>query len=250
MRAVMITGATSGIGRAAVHRFAKEGDHVIAVGRSQTKGMQLLQESDSNGYKGYVDFFQADVANEKEVIQLYKELSMTFSSIDVLVNNVGIVEPAAGSLESISEDEWHKLFNTNVEATLWMMKHGIKHMDRKKGASIINLAATVGVTTHPPALAAYSASKAALVSLTKSLACRYAKQGIRINAISPELVDTPLAHWLYGGKKAFKCANSKHPRGIGAAPDEIASIIYFLASKDASYIIGHNLIADGGLSLK
>ncbi|WP_053073945.1 SDR family oxidoreductase [Bacillus sp. LL01] len=121
--------------------------------------MQLLQESDSNGYIGYVDFFQANIANETEVICLNE-------------------------------------------------------------------------------------------SLTKSLASRYAKQGIRINAILPELVDTPFAHWLYGGKKAFECANSKHPRGIGKAPDEIASIIYFLASKDASYIIRHNLIADGGLSLK
>ncbi|MDV2684132.1 SDR family oxidoreductase [Alkalihalophilus lindianensis] len=152
-------GATSGIGRAAVHRFVKEGDHVISGGRSQTKGMQLFQESDSNGYIGCVDFFQADIANETEVIQFYKELSMTFSSIDVLVNNGEIAPPAAGELERITEDEWHKLFNTNVEATLWMMKHGIKHMDRKKGASIINLAATTGVTTHLPTLAAYSASK-------------------------------------------------------------------------------------------
>lgn len=250
MRAVLITGATSGIGKAAVHRFAKEGDHVIAVSKSHEKGSFFISEIDRCEYKGHVDFFQADIRCENEVERLYAELSMTFRSIDVLVNNAGVVQPAAGMIEKIQEDEWDELFNTNVKAAFLMMKHGLKQMDRKTGAAIINVASAMGSTTYPPALAAYNSSKAALISLTKSLAARYAKQGIRINTISPGLVDTPLAHWLYGGKCSFKKVSEKHPRGYGAAPDEIASIIYFLASEDASYVIGHNLIADGGHSLK
>ncbi|WP_100373912.1 SDR family NAD(P)-dependent oxidoreductase [Bacillus sp. FJAT-45037] len=250
MRTVIITGATSGIGKSTVHRFAKEGDHVIAVGRNQQKGTQLIKEIDSLGYRGNVDFFQANVASEQEVEALYKELAMTFSRIDSLVNNAGIARPGVGNIQRIEEMEWDDVFQTNVKAAFFMMKHGLRSMNYKTGASIINIAAAAGVTNFPPALAAYSASKAALVSLTKTMAVRYAKQKIRINSISPGPVDTPLAHWLYGGEEAFLKASSKHPRGSSASPEEIAGIVYFLASKDASYVTGHNLIADGGYSLK
>ncbi len=244
-KVVIITGATSGIGQETALYFAEKGDRVVGIGRSEKRGKAL--EESSEGLKGSIDFYQVDVSNEEEVKQFFEDFKATYEKLDILFNNAGVADVAIGPLSRVSDEEWDRLFHINLKSIYYMVNHSERLFE--KNAAIVNNAAIVGTIKYPSALPAYSAAKAGVVALSKSLASRYAKRKIRVNVISPGPIDTPLARKLYGTEDGFQKAYKQHPRGSFGTPLEIAKVVYFLSSEDASYINCHNLVIDGGYTL-
>ncbi|MGD6817251.1 SDR family NAD(P)-dependent oxidoreductase [Metabacillus sp. 113a] len=246
-KVVIISGATAGIGKAAALSFAEKGAHVYALGRDEQSGKEL--EDQSRSLEGRITFSKTDISQESSVQSFFEEFGRDQDSFHVLFNNAGIGNTAIGPLSRIHEDDWEKLFSINLKSQYFMIKHGEKHFSKDEPVSIINNAAIVGTGKFPPALPAYSASKAGVIAMTKSLASRFAKRNVRVNAISPGPVETRLAKSLYPNEEAYEKAEKDHPRGKFGTPEEIAKAVLFLASPDSSYINGHNLIIDGGYSL-
>ncbi|KZZ82567.1 SDR family NAD(P)-dependent oxidoreductase [Bacillus sp. SJS] len=246
-KVVIISGATSGIGMAAALTFAEKGASVYALGRNEESGKQL--ELKAENLKGSITFSKTDVDREESIKEFFESLGEEQDGFHVLFNNAGIGNTAIGPLSRIDEEDWEKLFNTNLKSQYFMIKHAEKYFSKNEPVSIINNAAIVGSEKFPPALPAYSASKAGVIAMTKSLASRFAKRNVRVNAISPGPVDTKLARGLYPNEESYEKAEKNHPRGKFGRPEEIAKAVYFLASPDSSYINGHNLIIDGGYSL-
>ena len=244
-KVVIVTGATSGIGQETARYFAEKGASVLGLGRSKERGESL--ERSSEGLLGSITFYQVDVGKENDVKKFVEEFTTTYEKIDILFNNAGVADVAIGPLSRVSDDEWDSLFQTNLKSIFYMVNHCERLFN--KNAAIVNNAAIVGTLKYPSALPAYSAAKAGVVALSKSMASRYAKRKIRVNVISPGPIDTPLARKLYGSEEGFQKAFKQHPRGSFGSPLEVAKAVYFLSSEDASYINGHNLVVDGGYTL-
>ena len=232
-KTALITGGTSGIGRAVAERFASEGAEVIITGRDHTRGREVVQAVEAAG--GKARFIAADLASFEDV----SRLAEATSEVDVLVNNAGV---SRGGPEQTAEEAFDVTFDVNVKAPFFLTAAIAPRMAAKGGGSIINIssmAATIGMN----GLAAYGASKAALESLTKAWTAEYAAQGVRINTVAPGPTRTPVAAAM--GER-FDAFASSTPAGRGATPDEIANAVSFLASEEASYIYGAILPADGG----
>ncbi|MTH53941.1 SDR family oxidoreductase [Bacillus mangrovi] len=244
-KVVIITGATSGIGNEAARMFAEKGAHVYALGRDEESAKEL----EAGDLKGTIEFCKVDVDQEDSVKEFYEKLGSEKQEFHVLFNNAGIGHPAVGPLSQVDEDDWEKVMDTNLKSQYLMIKHGEQYFSKEEPVSIINNAAVVGSAAFPPALPAFSASKAGVIGMTKTLASRFAKRNVRINAISPGPVDTRLLKSLYPNEEAYSKAENEHPRGKFGSPEEISKAVYFLASPDSSYINGHNLVIDGGYSL-
>jgi len=241
-KVVIITGSTSGIGRAAAILFAKNGAKVVVVGRDESRGNEVVKEIISN--KGVGVFLKTDIMVEDEVKDLVKKVIAKFGKIDVLYNNAGVELPV--DLSKSSFDEWNTMFNTNLRGTYLCTKYVLPFL--KKGSSIIltsSMAATLGLEHH----AIYGATKGALNGLTKNLAADYVKKGIRVNCIAPGPVWTPLvkkhikSRLLQAiAKKFMKLV----PMGRFGEPIEIANLALFLASDESSYMTGAVIPCDGG----
>ena len=232
-KTALITGGTSGIGRAVAERLASEGAEVTITGRDQARGREVVEAVEAAG--GKARFIAADLTSFEDV----GRLAEATSEVDVLVNNAGV---SRGGPEETAEEVFDVTFDVNVKAPFFLTAAIAPRMAAKGGGSIINIssmAATIGMN----GLAAYGASKAALESLTKAWTAEYAAQGVRINTVAPGPTRTPVAAAM--GEK-FDAFASSTPAGRGATPDEIANAVSFLASEQASYIYGAILPADGG----
>ncbi len=232
-KTALITGGTSGIGRAVAERFAGEGAEVIITGRDQARGREVVQAVEAAG--GKARFIAADLTSFEDVTRLAEATS----EVDVLVNNAGV---SRGGPEQTAEETFDITFDVNVKAPFFLTAAIAPRMAARGGGSIINIssmAATIGMN----GLAAYGASKAALESLTKAWTAEYAAQGVRINTVAPGPTRTPVAAAM--GER-FDAFASSTPAGRGATPEEIANAVSFLASEQASYIYGAILPADGG----
>ncbi|WP_369522589.1 SDR family NAD(P)-dependent oxidoreductase [Pseudalkalibacillus hwajinpoensis] len=225
--------------------FCRKGASVLGLGRLKERGERL--ERNSEELLGSITFYQIDVGKENEVRKFVEEFKTTYEKVDVLFNNAGVADVVIGPLSRISDDEWDRLFQTNLKSIYYMVNHCERLFN--KNLAIVNNAAIVGTLKYPSALPAYSAAKAGIVALSKSMASRYEKRKIRVNVIFPGPIDTPLARKLYGSEEVFQRAFKQHPRGSFRSPLEIAKAVYFLSSEHASYINGHNLIVDGGYTL-
>lgn len=237
----LITGATSGIGKAFAELFATEGAEVVVVGRNDGRGNEVVENILENG--GKASFIKCDVSKEPEVIELKQKFLKTYEKLDILLNNAGlfITEP----LEEIQEANWEKVFSTNLNSVMYMTKHFIGLLIKSSG-NILNNASIAGLQSYPNGRAnyAYSASKAALIQYTQKCALNYSDR-IRINALCPGVVRTPLFT-----NQDFSRFNGTIPMGRVAEPIEIAKAALFLVSDDASYISGAVLKVDGAASLK
>ena len=232
-KTALITGGTSGIGRAVAERFASEGADVIITGRDHDRGREVVEAVESAG--GKARFIAADLASFEDV----RGLAEATSDVDVLVNNAGV---SRGGPEQTAEETFDVTFDVNVKAPFFLTAAIASQMAARGGGSIINIssmAATIGMN----GLAAYGASKAALESLTKAWTAEYAAQGVRINTVAPGPTRTPVAAAM---GESFDAFASSTPAGRGATPEEIANAVSFLASEQASYIYGAILPADGG----
>jgi len=239
----VIVGSTSGMGISIAEKFAEEGSKVVVVGRRVEKGEEVVNKIRDKG--GEATFIQCDITTEESIVNLMDETVKRYGRIDILVGNAGIPETKSPVHEMKTEDLM-RVINTDLIGIILTNKYAIKHMlnneGDKKGA-VVNIGSILGVVGAPNSIA-YPASKAGLTNFTRSQAVTYASQGIRMNTVSPGYVNTPLLEKL--PPELVKEKTAAHPIGRFAEPEEIANAVLFLCSDKASYIVGANLMVDGG----
>ncbi len=244
-RVVLITGATSGIGRAAAIEFAACGADLVLTGRSRERGKEVLNEVRHAGVR--CDFVAGDVRDSAFCNQLIEHSLNTFSRLDVLVNNAGVIY--RGTAEETTDEMWADTMATNVTAVFQLSRAALPHLKRTRGA-IVNVASDWGLRAGARA-AAYCVSKGAVVQMTRAMAKDHARDGVRINAVCPGDTDTPMiAAEIAQRGLDTAMARAEHdaavPLGRMGRPEEIAKLVRFLASDDASYMTGAAVPIDGG----
>lgn len=242
----VITGAESGIGNATATRFAAEGAQVFGLGLDDTQGQVWQEEQQANGAK--VTFFKVDVSNSEQVKQAIAKIVAVVGQIDVLVNNAGIFD--YHKVEDLAEETWDRVMAVNVKAMYLTSKYCIPHM-KKHGGSIINIASVHAFATMD-SVPVYAASKGAVVSLSRQMAIDYIQDGIRVNSVVVGGVNTAMSirHATSIGKSLDDLGFIEDPKVLGrvADPSEIAAGITYLASHDASFVVGSAFLIDGGLT--
>jgi NAD(P)-dependent dehydrogenase (short-subunit alcohol dehydrogenase family) len=239
---VLITGALTGIGRAAALAFAREGARIVVSGRHDDKGKALASELQELGVEA--TFIKSDVRHEDEVRALIDETVKRFGRLDVAVNNAG-TEGKPGPFTDQTAESYAATFDTNVLGTLLSMKHELRVMLPQGSGSIVNVSSTYGRAGAPGA-AIYVASKHAVEGFTKAVALEYAESGVRINVVAPGATETGMLNRFTGTTENKADLISRVPMKRLAQAEEIAEAILFLASNKASYITGASLAADGG----
>jgi NAD(P)-dependent dehydrogenase (short-subunit alcohol dehydrogenase family) len=241
---VLITGALTGIGRAAAVSFAKAGHRVVVSGRKPDAGQELVRELRSLGAEA--EFFQADVRKEDDVRRLVDRTVERFGRLDIAVNNAG-TEGKPGPITEQTAESYSATFDTNVLGVLLSMKHEARVMQGQHSGTIINISSTYG---HEGAAGAsiYVGSKHAVEGITKSVALELAKSGIRVNAVAPGPTDTGMLTRFTGTPENKAALVTTVPMARLGLSEELANAIVFIASEGASYITGHVLHVDGGKS--
>jgi NAD(P)-dependent dehydrogenase (short-subunit alcohol dehydrogenase family) len=239
---VLITGALTGIGRAAALSIANGGSRVVVSGRSEEKGHALAEELRALGAEA--EFIKADVRNDDEIRALVDGVVARFGRLDAAVNNAG-TEGQPGPVTEQSAETYAATFDTNVLGTLLSMKHELRVMLAQGAGSIVNISSSYG---HEGAAGAsvYAASKHAVEGLTKSAALEAAGSGVRVNAVAPGPTDTGMLNRFTGTAEVKAMLAAAVPLGRVGQPGEIAEAIAFLASGKASFITGQIVTADGG----
>jgi NAD(P)-dependent dehydrogenase (short-subunit alcohol dehydrogenase family) len=241
---VLITGALTGIGRAAAVAFAKKGATVVVSGRRDEAGHELAKELRSLGSEA--EFINADVRKERDVQALVDKTVARFGRLDVAVNNAA-TEGAVGPITEQTADSFAATFETNVLGVVLSMKHEVRAMQAQGSGSIINISSTYG---HEGAAFAsiYVGAKHAVEGITKSVALEIARSGIRVNAVAPGPTDTGMLTRFTGTAENKAALVTQVPLGRLGLPDEVADGIVFIASDEARFITGHVLNVDGGHS--
>lgn len=239
---VLITGALTGIGRAAALAFAKDGARVVVSGRREAEGKALEAELHRAGAEAA--FIQADVRREDDVRNLVDETVARFGRLDVAVNNAG-TEGQVGPITDQTAESYAATFDTNVLGVILSMKHEVRVMQGQSSGSIINISSTYG---HEGAAGAsvYVGSKHAVEGITKSVALEIAKSGVRVNAVAPGPTDTGMLTRFTGTPENKSALATTVPMGRLGLSEELANAIVFIASDEASFITGHVLNVDGG----
>jgi NAD(P)-dependent dehydrogenase (short-subunit alcohol dehydrogenase family) len=239
---VLITGALTGIGRAAALAFAAEGSRIVVSGRHEEAGQGLAAELRALGAEA--EFIRADVRHEDDVRDLVDRTVARFGRLDAAVNSAG-TEGHPGRVTEQSADSYAATFDTNVLGTLLSMKHELRVMEAQGSGSIVNISSTYG---HEGARGAsiYAASKHAVEGLTKSAALEAAGVGVRINAVAPGPTETGMLNRFTGTAERKAALASSVPLGRVGEPEEIARAVIFLASDKSSFVTGQILTADGG----
>ena len=232
----IVTGAASGIGAETVRRFKEEGATVVGVDLH-------------DGSPGTDLALACDVADEDAVRGMFEAVRAEYDSIDVLFNNAGISPPEDASVVETETDVWDRVQDVNVKSVFYCCKHGIPHLLDTGGGSVINTASFVAVMGAATSQIAYTASKGAVLALSRELGVEFARRGVRVNALCPGPVSTPLLNELFASDPAKAARRLVHlPMGRFAEAVEIANAALFLASDESSYITASTFLVDGGLS--
>jgi NAD(P)-dependent dehydrogenase (short-subunit alcohol dehydrogenase family) len=241
----LVMGGTTGIGRATAIAFASAGANVFIVGLGTTEGRQVEAEVRAKGTEAV--FVEADVTRESEVRSVLGLAVERFGRIHAAVNNAGI-EGRYGPVHELPEAEFDRIISVNLKGVWLGLKYEIPHMLAQGGGAIVNTASSAGVTGIAN-VAVYTASKHAVVGLTKATALELAQSNIRVNAVAPGPVNTGLLQRMVGGHMDLSVIANAVPMRRISAPEETAQAILWLCSDAASYITGHTLVVDGGLTV-
>ncbi len=243
-KVAIVTGGSSGIGRATAIAFAREGAKVVVASRRIEEGektVQLVREAGSDGL-----FVQTDVGKDADVKRMVDKTIETYGRLDYAFNNAGIEQILTPLLEQ-TEETFDQIININLKGVWLSMKYEIPHMLKNGGGAIVNTSSIGGLIGFP-GLAIYIASKHGVFGLTKSVALEYAKSGIRINAVSPGTVETEMFERSFIDPQVKEQVIAMHPIGRAAKPEEIANPVLWLCSDAASFMIGQSLTLDGGFT--
>jgi NAD(P)-dependent dehydrogenase (short-subunit alcohol dehydrogenase family) len=247
-RVALITGAGSGMGKAASILFGREGAKVVVVDRKVRDGCRTVKEIEMEGAEAI--FIQADVSIASEVKMMFKETIEKFKALNILYNNAALfLSGVDGAATELEEKIWDQIINVNLKSVFLCCKYGIPYMIKSGGGSVINVSSGSAIKGFPGA-DAYTASKGGVIALTRSLAMEYASMQIRVNCIIPGTIDTPMIRNAeespnYNAQKFREMSPLKR----FGKPEEVASMALFLASDEASYAIGGAFVVDGGMSI-
>ena len=241
-RVAVITGAGSGIGLASARRLAAEGATVVAVDIDEAAGKAAAAETGGA-------FVAADVADKEQVRQLFDGIATRFGRIDVAFNNAGISPPEDDSILTTGLDAWRRVQEVNLTSVYLCCKYVLPHMRQAGKGSIINTASFVAVLGAATSQISYTASKGGVLAMSRELGVQFAREGIRVNALCPGPVNTPLLQELFAKDPERAARRLVHvPMGRFADPEEIAAAVAFLASDDSSFITASQFLVDGGIA--
>lgn len=243
-KVALVTGGTSGIGAACVKMFAQHGAHVVFCGRNEQAGKDLVADI-KEACKGAGDatFVKCDVSQEKDVIALLDAVEQRFGTLDILMNNAGVMLPSM-EVERMPVEDWKKTFDINILG-MFLVTRFAKPMLLKSRGVILNNGSIAGLQHYAVGRSyAYSASKAAVIQFSHQMAKNYGEEGIRVNCICPGIIETPILH----GRDP-KIYEDRIPLGRVGQPEDVAKVALFLVSDDAAYLTGTVIPVDGGASL-
>jgi len=243
----VITGAGGGMGREAALRFSREGGRVCVADMNEEAGEKSAADADAE--TGEAFFFKVDVTDAANVQNMYAETAERYGGIDVLYNNAGIMPEDDASILDTEPDAWQRVQDVNTKGVYLCCKFGIPYLLERGGGSVINVASFVALVGAATSQISYTASKGAVLSMSRELAVEFAKEGVRVNALSPGPVETPLLLRLFESDENAAQRRLIHvPMGRMARPEEIVAGALFLASDDSSYVTGTTFLVDGGLT--
>jgi NAD(P)-dependent dehydrogenase (short-subunit alcohol dehydrogenase family) len=241
-KVAVITGGASGIGRETARRFAQEGAHVCVADLADEPGRETAKEIDGL-------YVHADVTDPDDVQAMYREAAERFGGLDVLFNNAGISPPDDDSILETELDAWQRVQDVNLKSVFLCCKYGIPHLLERGGGSVINTASFVAVMGAAASQISYTASKGGVLAMSRELGVQFARQGVRVNALCPGPVNTPLLQDLFAKDPEKAERRLVHlPMGRFAEATEIANGALFLASDESSYVTASTFLVDGGLS--
>jgi NAD(P)-dependent dehydrogenase (short-subunit alcohol dehydrogenase family) len=244
-RTALVIGGTTGIGRATAVCFAKAGANVVIAGLGAAEGRQAEAEVKAAGAQAL--FIEADVTRESDMRDVMSRAVERFGRIHAAVNNAGI-EGRFGPVQDATSEDFDRIIGVNLKGVWLGLKYQVPHMLEQGGGAIVNTSSSAGVTGIPM-VALYTASKHAVVGLTKASALELATSNIRVNAVAPGPVNTGLLHRMIEGKIDSSVIASQVPMRRISEPEETARAIVWLCSDAASYVTGHTLVVDGGLTV-
>jgi len=241
-RVAVVTGAGSGIGLATVRRFAQEGARVVCVDVNTGAGEAAAKEVDG-------EFAACDVTDEDAVRALFDGVAERHGRVDIAFNNAGISPPDDDSILVTGLDAWERVIKVNTTSVYLCCKHAIPHMQRQGKGSIINTASFVALMGAATSQIAYTASKGGVLAMTRELGVQFAREGIRVNALCPGPIATPMLLELFAKDPERAARRLVHvPMGRFGQPEEIAAAVAFLASDDASFMTAAQFVVDGGIT--
>src|SRR3954452_6440946 len=245
-KVAIVTGAAAGMGLATARAFAEVGAAVVLADFKEDAVRAEAEKLVATGHKAIA--VRCDVSDDAQVEAMVERTVAEFGRLDAAFNNAGVMPHIAPTADS-TRDEWERVIGINLRGVWSSMKYELRHMQSQGSGAIVNNA-SVGALGGNPGIGSYIASKHGVIGLTRTAALEYVKKGIRVNAVNPGLIDTQIGHDVFkGDEQVYAEAAKTVPIGRAGKPDEIASVVLWLCSPGASYVVGHGLTADGGMTV-